>query len=351
MRKALIPLSWFFALVVRIRNLAYDVGIFRVHRVAVPVVSVGNLTAGGTGKTPFVEFIVRSLLAKGMRVAVLSRGYKRKTSGTQIVSDGNTIYGNAESIGDEPCQIATKFPSAIVIVDEHRARGAAIAVERYRPHVIVLDDGFQHRSLKRDLDIVMIDGKTTLSRIPMIPAGIRREPISSLGRANICAVSFASPVRNELVKECERFSSAPVIEVRLQPTKLLNMFSDRTIQIHELRGKACVGFCGIGNPASFRRTLEEVGLHVMDFLTFPDHHGYTSSDLMVIRKACEESRVLYIITTEKDAVRLRGMQISDSLLSERCFVLEIESSIVKGRAVVEQLLNNLLDRGAEWSLV
>ena len=184
-RTVALPFSWLYGAVISLRNLFYDTGIFRIEEIDVPIISVGNLSTGGTGKTPFVEFLLRYLLGKDKIVAVLSRGYGRKTRGTVVIDQSTLAHCTAESVGDEPYQIARKFPGAIVIVDESRVRGARIAKEKYRVDAIILDDGFQHRALKRNLDIVMIDGKNPITEMAMLPAGLRREPLVALRRADL----------------------------------------------------------------------------------------------------------------------------------------------------------------------
>lgn len=185
----LLPFSWLYGLTMILRNWCFEVGVFHVEQVSVPVISVGNMTAGGTGKTPMVEYLIRFYLKAGNKVAVLSRGYQRDTNGTQIVSDGSNLEMTAEESGDEPYQIARKFPNVMVIVDEKRSRAAQIAINRFQPDVILLDDGFQHRGIERQLDIVMIDGRKALDRISLLPVGLRREPLSGLQRANLMAIS------------------------------------------------------------------------------------------------------------------------------------------------------------------
>jgi len=155
----------------------------------VPVVSVGNITTGGTGKTPVVEWIVRHFLNQNLKVAVVSRGYRRTSRGTVVVSDGRSVLAAPDIGGDEAFQIARKFPAAIVVVDERRIRGARVALTNFGAKVVVLDDGFQHRSLHRTLDIVMVDAVPGLRRIRMLPAGLRREPVASLKRATIVVLS------------------------------------------------------------------------------------------------------------------------------------------------------------------
>ncbi len=183
LRKLLVPFSRVYGAIVAARNFFYDRGLFTITAVGTPVISVGNITAGGTGKTPLVEYIVRTILDSGARPAVLSRGYRRTTTGTVTVSDGVKVLADADRAGDEPAQIARKFPGCVVVVDEDRVRGARFLESAFHPDVIVLDDGFQHRALRRDLDIVVVaDGAGGSG---LLPSGDGREPESSLRRADI----------------------------------------------------------------------------------------------------------------------------------------------------------------------
>ena len=187
----LLPFSWLYAMVMVCRNLAYDRGVFVVRGPGVPVISVGNLTAGGTGKTPLTEYIVGYLRNKHVRVAVVSRGYRRKSRGVVVVSDGKSVLVDATWGGDEPVQIAAKFPGVPVVVGERRVEAARIAVHALGAEVIVLDDGFQHRGIKRDLDILVMDARKDITSERLIPAGMRREPLNAIRRAGIVAFSRA----------------------------------------------------------------------------------------------------------------------------------------------------------------
>ena len=167
-----------------IRNWLFDIGILKSVDVGVPVISVGNITAGGTGKTPIVENIAKIFIEQGKKVAIVSRGFGRASRGTVVVSDGKNILAKAKDAGDEPLYLAQRFNSVIVVVDEQRVRGAQLAVTKYGAEIILLDDGFQHRYLKRDIDIVLMDSQNSPFVTSLLPAGYRREPLRSLQRAN-----------------------------------------------------------------------------------------------------------------------------------------------------------------------
>ncbi len=341
----MIPLSWLYGLGIIIRNWFYDAGICKAVHIGIPVISVGNITAGGTGKTPMVEYLIRYFLSQNRKIAVLSRGYKRTTKGTKIVSDGNTLSGTAETIGDEPFQIAKKFPSVIVAVDENRARAAKIIIEKYKPDVILLDDGFQHRGIVRDLDIVIIDGRKFLPAMGMLPAGLRREPFSSLRRADFLVITrdYGSTDENGIMLKKYYHKDTAIVQFTSKGFRdfvLLNNTDNPTKDRND-----CVAFCGIGNPDSFKNTLAVVGLSVKDMVIFPDHHRYSEADLNEIQDRYEKCKADSIITTEKDAMRLLSIKIPKSFPLKALYFLEIEAVVIGGEKNLHTLLDQTI-RGA-----
>ncbi len=337
---SLLPLSWLYGLIIILRNYFYDNGIFRIDHVSIPVISVGNITVGGTGKTPMIEFITRYYIGQNKKVAVLSRGYKRTTRGFRVVSDGVNIQGTPATCGDEPYQIAKKFPRTIVLVDENRIRAAKIAVERYNPDVFLLDDGFQHRGIDRQLDFVLIDGAKIPAAIPLLPAGVRREPISALRRADIIILTRTSIVDKTLIKEINKHTQAPVASVDFQLKRFLGLLTGKEIKLSEIRGKSCVAFCGIGNPISFKQMLNELDITILDFKIYPDHHSYNQADLDIIQKTYEESKARYVITTEKDAVRLSLLTIPAVFPSDTMVIAEIHTVVTSGEDILIKLLDD-----------
>jgi tetraacyldisaccharide 4'-kinase len=335
----LLPASWLYAALMLARNWCYDRRIFTVSTCPVPVISIGNMTAGGTGKTPFTEFLVRLLLNSGKSVAVISRGYGRATSGTLVVSDGRNLLARPRDAGDEAYQIARKFPSAVVIVDERRPRAAAIAVERYRAQVIVLDDGFQHRALKRDLDIVMLDDRRPLAEIPLLPAGLRREPLSGLARAELLAAPASA--NDPLGNGARRYTGAPLVRFRKAPVRFVSVFGEGSASPGEMREKECTAVCGIGNPDSFRETLRQVGMKADRFVAFPDHHAYTERDVDELRALAGRSRTRLLVTTEKDAVKLASLAVAKIAATADWYYLEIAAEIVEGEELLREKIGKL----------
>ena len=321
------------------RNKFYDLGLLRTSRVAVPVISVGNLTAGGTGKTPFVEYLIRHFSERQKNVAVLSRGYRRISSGTVVVQAGSNDRGNAALLGDEPYQVARKFPDVTVVVDAKRVRGAQAAIQGQCPDVILLDDGFQHRALARDINIVMIDGQSELRSMRMLPAGLRRESLRSLARADVIVVS--RPARtlnrlNEFPLRAVRISAEPV------PVRFHDIGGQEAIGLDSVRGKTCVAFSAIANAASFKKTLEALGLTLIHTFEVPDHHNFSSNDLEAVGSAIEKMNPSLVVTTEKDAARLRNRPDLVLFSGKHLIYLEVKFVITEGEDALRKLLDGLV---------
>ena len=334
MKILLLPFSWLYGLAVTVRNMAYDLGWFRQEPAGVPVLSVGNITAGGTGKTPLVEYLVRHLVAAGRRPAILSRGYRRRTRGVVIVSDGEKVLVDAAAGGDEPVQMARKFRKAPVVVAERRIEGARVAVRDLHADVIVLDDGFQHRSLKRDLNILVLDARKDLSREPLLPAGLRREPLSAVRRADIVVLSKIDPdaANGDWVKAIANMLPGQPVLSRSIPAGIFDLSNGREVEPAVLReGKALV-FSGIADHKGFVRSLQKLGVNVAGDLRFQDHHAYERVDILRLRDALHQAGAALFVTTEKDAVRIESDGRLKSALLEAAplYVAKVEVEILEG---------------------
>jgi len=328
LRILLLPISWLYGLLIQLRNLCYDVGIFRVESISAKVISVGNITTGGTGKTPVVEWIVGRLLKRKVRVAVVSRGYGRSSRGTMVVSDGRSIRSTPDRSGDEAFQIARKFPEAIVLVDEKRVRGARHAMTQCGAGVIVLDDGFQHRSLHRNLDIVLVDVDQPLRGTWMLPSGPRRESVRDLKRADIVVLTHRSAEkRGTMNAELKRITRAPQFEAVFPPTSLVRLSDGMRQSPDKVRGNSCIAFCGIARPEAFGRMLEDLGLTTKEFQKFPDHHRYTDQDLEFLASIIERMNPNFVLTTEKDAIHLMDDVAQRFRQRYPLYYIEIETHI------------------------
>ncbi|MEN3038570.1 MAG: tetraacyldisaccharide 4'-kinase [Candidatus Kryptonium sp.] len=297
-----LPLSFFYGILIVLRNLFYNLGIFRTRKLPRPVISVGNIVAGGTGKTPMVEWISRYFSSLGKKVAILSRGYGRRTKGFVLVSDGEKIFAKPDECGDEPFQMALKSIEEnlgwIVAVCEDRYLAGVNVIEKFAVDVFILDDGFQRRDVYRDLDIVIISGEEIKEFL--IPAGLKREPLNSLKRADV--ICFRKNVDVQAFKPYLKENSLLVkfdyelLEIR--------KFFDYILNKSELSGKKVVAFSGIGKHTNFIKLLKDNNFQIVKDFEFPDHHCYSQRDIKKIIDSIGSTGADFVITTEKDFARL-----------------------------------------------
>ena len=319
-------LSRIYGAAIALRNRAYDRGLFGVARVPVPVFSVGNITAGGTGKTPVVERLATKLLAQGIRIAVVTRGYRRVTKGYFLVSDGKGRVSSARDGGDEPVQIARKFPTLVVIADELRSRGCARAVAEYRVDCILLDDAYQHRAMHRDMDIVVIDAVDGIYTQRLLPAGRLREPLENLRRADVLLLSKceAKSSVEQMRLALSAYTQVPVYATRFMPRALRRLDGNEDLPLDTLQGVPVGIFSGIGRPEGFRRTLTLLRTDVVAERAFGDHHWYGAGDIAALGEQGRTAGVRAWITTEKDAVRLMDGEAWRSLGDVYYLRMEVE---------------------------
>jgi tetraacyldisaccharide 4'-kinase len=289
--------------IVAIRNAAFEGGFLKQERAGVPVISVGNLAAGGTGKTPVVEHIAERLIARGLRVAVVSRGYRRSSGGTVVVADGARILTDARHGGDEPLQIARRVPGVIVVVGERRVDAARTAVRDFRADVVVMDDGFQHRYLKRDFDIVLLDASRVTTNEPLLPAGLRREPLTALRRADLVLFTRVPEVWSPPTTFLRVFRG-PTAGCRHVIHSVRRLGDPAPVDAAEARGHRYAAMSGIANHRAFVEQLVDAGFPVVNDRGFPDHHTFTTEDLRAVVRAGKAAGANAVMVTEKDAVRL-----------------------------------------------
>lgn len=289
-----------YGTVVRLRAFAYAHGIFRMKRLDRPVISVGNLTVGGTGKTPAVALIARILLARGKRVAVISRGYGGSLEGeTHIVSDGHKVFLSAAEAGDEPVHLVTSVPGLMAVIGTDRYAAGLLAQERLSPDVFILDDGFQHLRLHRDLNILLMDCRSPLGNGRMLPAGLLREPPSALKRTDLvvytrCTDDVAPTVHGD-IPSC--LAGHVLAGVERLPGGKLEKFS-------VLLGLKGVAFAGIADPEAFFGSLRTEGVELVATVSFDDHCPYGEAEVERLVELYGRSGADYLITTGKDAVKL-----------------------------------------------
>jgi len=343
----LLPLSWLYGLVIACRNKAFDWGLMRVSDAGVPVISVGNLTAGGTGKTPLVEYIVETCLAKKRKVAVVSRGYKRDSSGVVMVSDGGGVRVDAGRAGDEPMQMARKYPGVVVVVGERRAEAARMALASGKTDLMVMDDGFQHRSLRRDLDILVLDSRKDAFLTPMIPAGERREPTSAVRRARLLAFSRADQDTGWW-KDHPLVMSMPAIHYRYRVDRMMRVFPDREQAAGDWRERQFFAFSGIGDHEDFLRQLRGMQARLVGDLRFPDHRKYSPRDVTKIVTGARKKGADALLTTEKDVVRLSGRVAGfEEILGHfPLYYAGITVDVTQGREVLQAMIDRCVGGSA-----
>ncbi|HEY9870661.1 MAG TPA: tetraacyldisaccharide 4'-kinase [Candidatus Obscuribacterales bacterium] len=305
------PVSAAYGLAAYARLRAYGAGWLTQHTLPVPVLSVGNITCGGTGKTPVTVDLARHLIAAGRRVAILSRGYKRRsTDEIVIVGDGRGRIAPAADAGDEPHMMAQAVPEAVVIVGAARRVTGEIAVRVYDCDFVILDDGFQHLSVIRDSDVVLIDYYDEPGNDRLIPAGRLREPLAALARADWLVISRL-PERpdpeklarlNELARN--RAPQAGLTSCRFVPAALCGLASSERLPTSSLSGARVFAVAGIARPQAFFRQLADLGATVAGTRCFPDHHWYTPGDLLGLARQFKSCRADIMVTTAKDAARL-----------------------------------------------
>lgn len=302
-------LSFFYGLAVSARLSFYARGIFRTHALPCKVVSVGNITLGGTGKTPFVYLLSEMIRAKGFRVAILSRGYKGKFKGSfAVVTDGERILMDAQEAGDEPYLLAKKLREVPVIVGKERWLSGKYAVDKFKTEVLILDDGFQHLSLKRDLNLLLLDSASPFGNGYLFPRGVLREPLEQLSRADALILTKVAECANiKILKQNLKraLDGHPIFEVDYAPEEVWVQGKKLSLPPASLKGKRILAFSGIAKPESFRHTLVSLEAKIVRIEAFPDHHWYVQKDVHRLWEKAAELQVDALVTTEKDLVRLK----------------------------------------------
>lgn len=319
------------------RNAGYDLGLLRVHRLPCRVVCVGNLTVGGTGKTPTVAAIAERLHAAGRKVCVLLRGYGRRGTEAEIVSDGRDLLLEWQQAGDEAILLGRLLPGVPIVVGGDRVKAGDLAIRCFGPDTLVLDDGFQHRRLYRDVDLVLLDGADPFGGGQLLPRGRLREPVEALRRAHAIMLTRADQAEDLTSLRRRLQAWAPGVPVGCavhSPRRVVDLGSGRATPPEALRGMNLLAVSGIANPAGFAWTLQELGARLAGVLTFPDHHPFTREDRARMGREAQACGAEAIVTTEKDAVRLgRELPAGTPTLA-----LGIAISFIEGEETLDRLL-------------
>jgi tetraacyldisaccharide 4'-kinase len=339
---------------VQVRAWSFASGLRSIRRLPCPVICIGNLTVGGSGKTPCTIALAQWFRARGRAVGVLLRGYGRRDSGTAVVADQEGIHAHWEAVGDEAILLACRLPGVPVVVGGSRFQAGQEALRRFPLDLLVLDDGFQHRQLHRDLDLVMLDATDPFGGGRLLPRGRLREPVAALKRAHAILLSRTDQA-SELAGLRRRLEQvvpgAPQILTRHRPSGLTDLGGGEERPLEFLRGRRVLAMSGIANSLGFHRTLTDLGAVLAARLVFPDHHPYGPADLARVEAAAREAGAELIVTTEKDAVRMpvptslstlvptsAPMSVRTGVSSRPILVLRVDLEIIEGADLLERLL-------------
>jgi tetraacyldisaccharide 4'-kinase len=318
--RTLLGISFIFGSVVVVRRFLYNIGIFRRFPLGCQVISVGNITAGGTGKTPVVEIFARELQKSGRRVAILSRGYRKRelpwyqrifedTAPPRVVSDGKAVLLDSEMGGDEPYMLAKNLPGVVVLVDKNRVKSGRHAVKKFKCDTLILDDGFQYWKLQHMLEVVLVDKTNPFGNGHILPRGVLREPTRSLKRADVIFITKSSGESLELREQIRKLNDdAEIIECRHQSRFLQNVYTAERLSLDWLKGKTLTSLSGIAVPQSFENSLRALGAKVIHCEQYADHHRYSAQEIINAVNRAADYKADALLTTEKDAVRFPHLE-------------------------------------------
>ncbi len=344
-----------FSGIVQLRLWLYRHRILRDQPLGCLVVVVGNLTVGGTGKTPVVEKFARSLRDRGRKVAILSRGYMSKAPPfwkkwwfwithteeppPRVVSDGARVLLDSELAGDEPYMLARNLPGVVVLVDKNRVKAGAYAIKKFGCDTLVLDDGFQYLPLKGRLNLLLVDKTNPFGNGHLLPRGILREPVRHLRRASYVFLTKSRGHRDEeLEAVIRRFNpDVEIIECAHQPQYLQRIGNGERCELAELRGRSIAAFSGIATPESFEAFLREAGARLVHTQRYLDHYRFTHEDIQEVFAGAVQAGAEFVVTTEKDAVRLAA----DEKYPLPCYYLRLEIDILRGAADFDEAVGKI----------
>jgi tetraacyldisaccharide 4'-kinase len=348
-------LAYVFSGLVQLRLWLYRKRILRDQPLGCLVLVVGNLTVGGTGKTPVVEMFAKALRDRGRKVAILSRGYKSKAPPLwqkwwfwlnhiaepppRVVSDGVKVWLDSEVAGDEPYMLARNLPGVVVLVDKNRVKAGAYAIKQFGCDTLILDDGYQYLPLKGRLNLLLIDKTNPFGNGFTLPRGILREPIKHLARASYVLLTKSKGVRDtELEAMIHKFNpGVEIIECAHQPQYLQHIATGERLPLTTLAGRKIGAFSGIAAPEGFEAFLREAGAQLATSRRFVDHHRFTPQDLRDVFAEAQAAGVELMITTEKDAVRINASE----KITIPCYYLRLEIDILRGAADFQEAVSKI----------
>lgn len=357
----LLILSWIYGFGHFLRLSFYKTGILKTKILPVPVISIGNITAGGTGKTPTVMMIAELLKGMGKKVAVLSRGYKGKAEGeinphtltegkneqpcaksaghsqqgvgVNVVSDGNKVFMNPLQSGDEPYMMAAMLKGIPVITGSDRYKTGMYAIEKFGAEVILMDDGYQHVQLNRNLNILLLDSNSPFGNGYLLPRGTLREPPSYINRADVILLNLKSRGTHESGSSNLKVNlkeNIPICKSQYVSEGFVDINGNRAISLDGVKGKKGFAFCGIASPDSFKNSLTEVGINIKGFVSFEDHYQFNRGDIESLISKAKETGSEILITTEKDAVKL--MEFKPIVFP--LWILKIRMEVIEGKEIL-----------------
>lgn len=348
LRVLLLAISFLYRRIVTLRITLFSHHILRKHQVGCPVISIGNLTVGGTGKTPVVEKLARDLTERGRRVAILSRGYKsvrrrqsgKKQSSVRVVSEGGALLLDSKTAGDEPFMLAKNLRGVAVVVEKDRVACGRHAVSKLGSDLLLLDDGLQYLKLHRRFDLVLIDREAPFGNEHLLPRGTLREPPENLHRAtHILITKCDGSDLSDLHRRIRKYNrTAPILECRHRPVELQDFTTGAILPLEKLQGLRAGALSAIASPESFEAGLRRLGVELELTQSFADHHRYSKREMERFFKRCERRGVSCILTTEKDAVRMPRL-IQQSI---PIYYLRIEIEILRGIEHWETMLDQLI---------
>ena len=343
-------LSFVFSAIVAVRYFLYKSGFLHRFPLGVQVISIGNVTAGGTGKTPVTEIFARTLAAEGRKVAILSRGYRRKeapfwrrlltevVTPPLVVSDGRRVLLDSATGGDEPYMLASNLPGVAVVVDRNRVKAGRYAIKRLGCDTLILDDGFQYQKLKHSVEVVLVDSTNPFGNGNMLPRGILREPARHLKRADIIFLTKCRGEVSAVKEEIRRYNDhAEIVECNHTPRVLKDVWSREEFPLAWLKGKTTCTLSGIASPKGFENSLRTLGAKVVWCERYADHHRYDSSEILYALNRTADMGAQALITTEKDAVRFPRFETTPV----RCLYLRIAIEILAGGENFTQIINRI----------
>jgi tetraacyldisaccharide 4'-kinase len=351
-------MSFVYGLGVDIKLGLYKAGLLKQHKLACRVISLGNITVGGTGKTPTAQRLAAIIRDMGYQVVILNRGYRASWRGhVGLVSDGRRIYMSVNEAGDEAYLLAKNLPGVAVVIGKNRNVTGDYAVANLKADFIILDDGYQHWQLARDLDIVLIDSINVFGNNFLLPRGTLREPLTHLNRADAILLTRVDQAINDardIIRETlSRYNDKALVVESVHSPRCFIEIEDwykgvrpETVALETIRGKRVLAFSALGNPTSFEQSIADFGAEVVDAVRYPDHHDYTMAEMQHVMQRAVDRDVFALVTTEKDAVKIP----SEFIHSDRplpVYVLGIEVRFVDGYQELMDLIQQVAARGGQ----